>query len=62
MDLRYPRPQMVRGNYKLLDDGEWTINGEAICVPYPPEASDSKYKGEIKNPLCYETRFSIPKE
>lgn len=62
MDLRYPRPQMVRGNYKLLDDGEWTLNGEAICVPYPPEASDSKYKGEIKNPLCYETRFSIPKE
>ena len=35
--VNYPRPQMVRDNYQILN-GTWTIEGRNVEVPYPPES------------------------
>ena len=35
--VNYPRPQMVRDNYQILN-GTGTIEGRNVEVPYPPES------------------------
>ena len=64
LDLRYPRPLLKRDRYQLLD-GNWTLNGSPIRVPYPPESKASGFKGTIRDAgghLVYETDFMVPEE
>ena len=56
----YPRPQMKRGNYMILDK-QWKLNGRHIRVPFPPESQLSEYEGKIEKRLIYEKRFELPK-
>lgn len=57
----YPRPQMKREQYKILN-GIWKCNGKEITIPFPPQSSLSEYRGEIGDVLEYETAFEIPAE
>ncbi len=57
----YPRPQMKRDHFLLLD-GEWKLNNESIRVPFPPQSKASNYHGEVGSTLEYELRFRLPKE
>ena len=57
----YPRPQMKRDNYQMLN-GIWKLNGEDVLVPFPPQALLSGYKKEIADILIYEKKFKIAKE
>ena len=52
----YPRPQMRRNNYQMLN-GDWTLNGQVTIVPYPPQSRLSGYLGEINDTLVYEKIF-----
>lgn len=54
----YPRPQMVRGNYHIISEG-WTLNGEPIKVPFPPEAKASEYEASVDGKLTYLVRFDL---
>ena len=56
----YPRPQMRRDNYQLLN-GKWLLNGKTTIVPFPPQSSLSGYEGEIGDTLVYEKTF-VPDE
>ena len=61
-DLRYPRPQLCRERYLLLD-GTWILNHSPIRVPFPPESEASGFSGELRNAdgkLVYEKDFLIP--
>ena len=63
-DLDYPRPQLRRDRYKLLN-GIWYLNGSPIRVPFPPESRASGFHGEIRNTkgeLVYEKEFAVPGE
>ncbi len=55
----YPRPQMKRGLYTILNK-KWTLNGKPICMPFPPQALLSEFDGRVGAKLVYETEFSIP--
>lgn len=55
----YPRPQMARDSYYLLD-GEWKLGTNTIRVPFAPQAPLSGYQGECTNELVYEKTFSLP--
>ena len=33
----YPRPQMKRKNYQILN-GEWILNEKMTIVPFPPQS------------------------
>ena len=57
----YPRPQMKRDNYQMLN-GIWKLNGEDVLVPFPPQALLSGYKKEIADVLIYEKKFEIAKK
>ena len=59
MDRAYPRPQMRRERYQLLD-GEWRLNGQPVRIPYPPEAPLSGYQGKPGPELTYEKAFTVP--
>ncbi len=55
----HPRPQFKRKNWKMIDIG-WTVNGQPINVPYPPQSKLSGYKGEMGDELTYMCEFVIP--
>ena len=55
----HPRPQMMREAYALLNDG-WTLNGQPIRVPFPPQSMLSGYRGKVGDQLTYETTFDLP--
>ena len=55
----YPRPQMRRDNYCLLN-GTWKCNGSDILVPFAPQAPLSGYGKKVDNKLVYEKTFSLP--
>lgn len=55
----YPRPQLRRENYRLLN-GEWGMNGQRIQLPYAPQSRWSGYEGAVGDELAYETYFQIP--
>ena len=56
---QYPRPQMKREKYEMLNDG-WTLDKEPVCVPYPPQSLLAKYPHEVKESMIYEKEFEIP--
>lgn len=56
---KYPRPQMKRDNFMILDR-DWKLNGQDILVPFAPEAKLSGYKGKIDKNLVYEKYFTLP--
>ena len=55
----YPRPQMKREKYMLLNDG-WKLDGNNIRVPFPPQSVLSGYTQKPGEHLVYETVFRIP--
>lgn len=57
---KYPRPQMKRDNYMILDSA-WKLNGQDISVPFPPQAKLSGYQGKVLDTLVYEKSFVLPK-
>ena len=58
----YPRPQLKRDGYKILN-GTWKMNGRDIQVPFPPQSYLSGYIcEEVGEDLAYETIFKIPRD
>ena len=57
----YPRPQMRREGYAILN-GIWKLNEQEICVPFAPKSRLSGYKGTIEDYMTYEMQFTIPKD
>lgn len=55
----YPRPQMKRDGYMLLNDG-WTIGGRSVRVPFPPQAALAEYDSKTGTQFTYEKSFSVP--
>ena len=55
----YPRPQMHRNSYVMLNEN-WTLNGKTICVPFPPQAVLAEYPHKIGGKLVYETQIKVP--
>lgn len=55
----YPRPQMRRDNYCLLN-GTWKCNGSDILVPFAPQAPLSGYGKKVDDKLVYEKIFLVP--
>ena len=55
----YPRPQMRRDNYGLLN-GTWKCNGSDILVPFAPQAPLSGYGKKVDDRLVYEKTFFVP--
>ena len=58
---KYPRPQMIRDKYSILNEG-WKLDGNEIRVPYPPQSMLSKYTQKVKDNLTYETKFYVPED
>ena len=58
---KYPRPQMKRDNYMILNSS-WKLNDKDIFVPFPPQSKLSGYEGKIGKKLVYEKSFKLPKE
>lgn len=56
---QYPRPQLVRMDYMILDE-DWKLDGHPIRVPFPPQSVLSEYKQEVQEKMVYETKFTIP--
>ena len=57
----YPRPQLKREGYKILN-GRWKLNGKDIRIPFPPQSRLSDHIGEVGEHLVYETTFTIPRD
>lgn len=57
----YPRPQMRRDKYCLLN-GTWKCNGSDILVPFAPQAPLSGYGKKVDDKLVYEKTFVIPED
>jgi len=55
----HPCPQFRRDSYTTLN-GNWTLNGQPIRVPFPPQSLLSGYKGKVDDRLTYETSFDLP--
>ncbi len=55
----HPRPQFKRADYYILNE-DWTLEGQTIRVPFPPQAKLSEYTGNIPDELTYLCHFSIP--
>ncbi len=55
----YPRPQMKRDGYLILDDN-WTLNGRSVRVPFPPQSVLAEYGEKVGSRMTYETTFLIP--
>lgn len=56
----YPRPQLKRANFKILN-GIWKLNDKEIVVPFPPQSKLSEYSDNIADDLVYEYDFDMPK-
>ena len=56
----YPRPQMKRESYVMLNKN-WSLNGKPIAVPFPPQAALADYPYKVGSKLIYETMIKIPK-
>ena len=57
----YPRPQMRRKGYKILN-GTWQLQGQKIEVPFVPQSRLSGYQGDITEEMLYVTEFEIPED
>lgn len=58
-DDYYPRPRLRRESFLALSGG-WTLDGQAIRVPWPPQAPLSEYGGETGSRLSYALTFALP--
>lgn len=58
-ETEYPRPQMKRSRYLILN-GEWQLNGKPIQLPFPPESRRSGYPGPVEEKLAYKKHFRLP--
>ena len=56
----YPRPLLRRKQWNCLN-GEWTLNGRPVIVPYPPQSPLSGWTGEVPDQLVYEKEVSMGK-
>ena len=56
---QYPRPQMKRDGYLILD-ADWKLDGQPVRVPFPPQSVLSEYERQVGEYLTYETNFTIP--
>ncbi len=56
---QYPRPQMKRGGYLILNE-HWTLNGMPIQLPFAPQSILSGYGQKVGKQLIYENIFRIP--
>ncbi|MBQ6814021.1 MAG: glycoside hydrolase family 2 [Lachnospiraceae bacterium] len=54
--LSHPRPQIKRDDYMILCEG-WTLNGQNIKVPFPPQSLLSGYKDKVGDKLIYSCKF-----
>ncbi|MCQ2537053.1 MAG: hypothetical protein MJ124_01510 [Lachnospiraceae bacterium] len=60
---RHPNPQERRASWISLN-GEWSLNGQKINIPFCPESKLSGYSGEItdkKGRMSYKTTFTVDK-
>ena len=57
---KYPRPQMKRDNYMILDK-DWKLNERPIRVPFPPQSKLSEYEGNVGKTMVYQKNFMLPK-
>lgn len=57
----YPRPQMKRSGYHILN-GSWEVNGKEIQVPFAPQSRLSGYEGGVPEYLLYERTFVVPED
>ncbi len=48
----YPRPQLKRANWKLLQEG-WKLNNKDVRLPFPPQSLLSGYKEDVDDNLTY---------
>lgn len=55
----HPRPQFKREHYYILNEG-WSLNGNSIHVPFPPQSELAQYQGTITDELTYICHFNIP--
>ena len=55
----YPCPQMKRESFAVLNEN-WTLNGNFISMPFPPQSLLSEYQKRVGNRLIYKTSFEIP--
>lgn len=55
----YPRPQMKRDSYMLLNEG-WSIGGKSVRVPFPPQAALAEFEGKVGAQFIYENCFVVP--
>ena len=55
----YPRPQMKREEYLILN-GTWSLDGQNIRMPFPPQAFLSSFHGNVGKQLIYEKKFKLP--
>jgi len=53
---KYPRPQLKRDNYRILNKG-WKLDGRDIRVPFPPQSVLSGYTGKVGKKLEYSCEF-----
>ena len=58
---QYPRPQMKREKYVILNES-WKLDGHKINVPYPPQSMLAGYPYNVMGNLTYETKFCVPEE
>ncbi len=56
----HPRPQLKRPDWTSLN-GEWTLNGQTIRVPFPPQSVLSGYSGSVGSHLTYTKKFTVSK-
>ena len=57
----YPRPQLRRKDYCLLN-GTWQLDGQDIMLPFAPQSRLSGYKETVGEHLVYEKTFELPED
>ncbi|MCQ2505734.1 MAG: hypothetical protein MJ113_00980 [Lachnospiraceae bacterium] len=55
---RYPRPQLVREKFVMLNNG-WKLDGQEINLPFCPQSELSGYKGNAGEELTYFRRINL---
>ena len=55
----YPRPQMKREGFLLLN-GKWKLNRHSAWVPFPPQAMLSEYGKFVGEHFIYQKVFCLP--
>ncbi len=58
-NTHYPRPQFRRNSFLSLN-GEWTLSGSSIQIPFSPQSRLSGYDGKIGDELRYIRTFTLP--